>query len=373
MQVRYLEGQGAQAYSATLFFEPTGLRLQYADAAGALQTVFWPLEALVPAPVEARATLYLKSSAKAEAQIRFDTMDDYARLWAVYPGRRPALPGQATRQFTGTGGTQKLILMLMAGLLGLLVLGFLVVSNLGDWATALMPRSWDEKAGQALYRSLVRQGQVREDTALSLALGSFYKTAGLPSTFTPQLHYNRSDEVIAFALPGGPIVVNYGLLKAAGSPEALAGVLSHELGHVEHRHTFRQLAQMGALYLVASALVGDVTGVVAVLVEHGQQIFHLSYSRSMERDADEFALQALVRARIDPRGLPAFFEVLKRQEAARGGSNLPGWMNTHPDTDDRIAYLRTQMPRSAAVDTAKARRMQAAFALLKARLTESAE
>lgn len=373
MQVYYQDRLDGQAYLATLDLKPEGLSILFLDAAVDAPSVFWPAAAIKPAPVRARMVIYLKANGRPEAQIRFESDADYTQVLSAYPGRLPQEIGQATGQFTSAASTKGLVRVLLLAFAGLLLLGYLVLSNLGNLAIAMMPQSVDQKAGQAIYKALVRQGEVREDTILSSALEGFYKEIGLHSTFKPELHANRSAELNAFALPGGPIVVNEGLLKAAKTPQELAGVLAHELGHIEQRHTFQQLARMAAVYLIVSTLLGDVTGVVAVLAESGQQIFQLSYNRGMERDADAFALQTLTQARIDPRGLIGMFETLQRQHGASEESDIPSWLSTHPATEDRIRSIRKELPAQPQVDGAKASRLQAAFDLLKARLNESAE
>jgi predicted Zn-dependent protease len=141
----------------------------------------------------------------------------------------------------------------------------------------------------------------------------------------------------AFALPGGTVVVTDQLVELAADDAALAGVLAHEIGHVEGRHLMRQIISSTVVGAVVTLIAGDVSGVTAGLPA---ALANLSYSRDMEREADLYAVEVL-----KSKGMPIepFAQLLQRLQTVHGAGGASGWvryLQTHPDTEDRIAAIR---------------------------------
>ncbi|MFN9105739.1 MAG: M48 family metallopeptidase, partial [Betaproteobacteria bacterium] len=146
-----------------------------------------------------------------------------------------------------------------------------------------------------------------------------------------QLLFRRAEGpagVNAFALPGGTIVLLDGLVQMLGDPavadDRILAVLGHELGHVARRHVLRRLLQTAAVSLAATVLWGDTAGLAAnvpVLLSA------LSYSRDMEREADDFALAFLRANGMTPAPLIGLFQELEKLE---GKDRRTGFLSTHP-------------------------------------------
>lgn len=148
----------------------------------------------------------------------------------------------------------------------------------------------------------------------------------------------------AFALPGGPVWVHRGLIRAAATEAQLAGVLAHEVAHVSRRHAAAQLTKVAVANLGLSmlgAVLGNgtaaaATQTAAALIADGA---FLKFSRDDERDADRVGLDLLRRGGWDPRGMIELFELLRR-EAARDPGTVEGFFSSHPSPVDRITALR---------------------------------
>lgn len=155
-----------------------------------------------------------------------------------------------------------------------------------------------------------------------------------------------SEEVNAFAVPGGYLYVNLGLLRAAKNESELAGVLAHEIGHVVARHGAKQLTkQYGIEILVRMATGSDPTlteQIVGTVLQVGATGLLLKYSREDESEADRLAVQNVYDAGIDPNGLATFFETLLREGDGKP-SRIETMLSTHPPTPQRIRSVRAQI------------------------------
>ena len=138
----------------------------------------------------------------------------------------------------------------------------------------------------------------------------------------------RMKQVNAFAMPGNHIFVFSGLLDRAHSPDDLAGVLAHEMGHLELRHPTRGMIQQLGLSAALSLMFGgSAAGDVAMLATT------ISYTRDMEREADGRAIVLLERAKIHANGLSSFLRDLEKDDK----SLIPDWLSNHPGLEERAA------------------------------------
>lgn len=159
-----------------------------------------------------------------------------------------------------------------------------------------------------------------------------------------QFYLVNSDIVNAFALPGGPVVITRGILLTLKSESELAGILAHEIGHIERRHHARfiekQLAinlllQIGSLFLPQ-----DLSG--EILFRLGQisaGLLTLKFSRDQEREADETGFYLLIKSGYSPEGMLRVFEYFKGLEKTRP----PEWLSTHPLPESRIKEWKERL------------------------------
>jgi len=156
-----------------------------------------------------------------------------------------------------------------------------------------------------------------------------------------------SDEVNAFALPGGFFYVNSGLILAADEEAELAGVMAHEIAHVAARHATRQMtrAQWANLGTIPLIFVGGGIGyAVRSVASLALPMTFLSFSRGFESEADYLGLQYMYKAGYDPNDFVEFFEKLQAREKKKPGT-LAKAFSTHPPTPDRIAKSQEEIAR----------------------------
>src|SRR5688572_18108557 len=145
--------------------------------------------------------------------------------------------------------------------------------------------------------------------------------------------------VNAFAVPGGFIYVNRGLIDRTQNLSQLAGVLGHEIGHVVRRHSVQQMqkAQGANIGLVLGCTLLNVCGGQAAqaAIQVGGSALFAKFGRDDEREADVEAVKSTVRAGIHPKGIPEMFLILLN-ERQRSPSAVEGWFATHPGEEERI-------------------------------------
>jgi Peptidase family M48 len=173
------------------------------------------------------------------------------------------------------------------------------------------------------------------------------RVAGIPADLQhPEFHYTFEPvnvrEINAFALPGGPMFVNRGMIEAARSEGEVAGVMAHELSHVVLRHGTAQAskAQKYAIGQVAGAILGSIIGggwgqVISQGSQFGLGTAFLRFSREYERQADIMGSQIMARSGYDPRAMASMFQTIEKQ----GGPGGPQWLSDHPNPGDRAAYI----------------------------------
>ena len=173
-------------------------------------------------------------------------------------------------------------------------------------------------------------------------IGSRLAGAVPPEFRHPEFQYTfdvvNQKEINAFALPGGPMFLNRGMIEAAKSEGEVAGVMAHEMSHVALRHGTAQAssgqgAQIGGILgQIAGAIIGGTAGSI---ISTGSQVaagaYITKYSRAYESQADLLGAQMLARAGYDPREMANMFKTL----AEEGGSRGPEWLSSHPDPGNR--------------------------------------
>jgi predicted Zn-dependent protease len=155
------------------------------------------------------------------------------------------------------------------------------------------------------------------------------------------------------------MVINSGLILKARRAAELQGVIGHEIAHVTQQHGVRAVIRSTSLFVVAQALLGDASGIAAVLANAGPMLIFQAYSRDFEREADREGLALLRRARIDPHGMVDFFRLIlaeekrmlaevKDENARKVMEASRAFLGTHPETTERIDNLAQAIAREPA-------------------------
>jgi Zn-dependent protease with chaperone function len=206
-----------------------------------------------------------------------------------------------------------------------------VEHKLGDAVDREIRGSLDTQHLGAAFTCGNGPGETAGRAALGELVGKLEAAAALP--FPLHVDVVRRAEPNAMALPGGRIYVYDGLIEQAQSPDELAGVLAHEIGHVAHRDGTRTVLQTAGLSFLFGMMLGDFVGGGAVVIA-ARTVLKSSYSRRVEAAADAYSVDLMAKAGGDPHALGA---ILARIVADKDhGIKI---LLDHPETKDRIAAI----------------------------------
>ena len=176
---------------------------------------------------------------------------------------------------------------------------------------------------------------------LVAAIPAEYQHAGFQHTFDVV----DQKEINAFALPGGPMFLNRGMIEAAKTEAEVAGVMAHEISHVALRHGTAQATkgekfQIGSvLGQIAGAIIGGTAGsVISQGSQFGLGAYFLKYGREYETQADLLGAQMMARAGYDPREMANMFKTIE----AEGKSGGPEWLSSHPNPGNRYNAINRE-------------------------------
>jgi predicted Zn-dependent protease len=222
-------------------------------------------------------------------------------------------------------------------------------------AISLISVSDEIKLGREAQRQVAAQvPELSDSTVVSYVanVGRRLAARALGPRYPYTFRIANYRELNAFALPGGPVWIHRGIIQAAENESQLAGVLAHEISHIAKRHAAdqitKQLVANGLLGLLGAMLGNDGGG--ARTAQIGAQVlangYMLKFSRDDEREADAEGLKIMQRAGWDPRGMPEFMEILRREQGRDPGS-VEIFLSSHPALSERAATLRRTIGKRA--------------------------
>jgi Zn-dependent protease with chaperone function len=207
-----------------------------------------------------------------------------------------------------------------------------------DRLTPLVPQSLERRLGDVADAQVktVFGGKICDNgpgqAAFTKLVNAVRGSAGLDTSVQSAVLSNPIPN--AFALPGGKVYVFDGLLAKADNADEIAGILAHELGHLKHRDSTRNLIYNGGTSFLVGLLFGDITGSGA-LIFASRSLLTASYSREVEQNADTFSIDVMHRLGRSPKPMG---ELMFRVTGKEGDRSL-SILASHPLTEDRLARM----------------------------------
>ena len=209
-----------------------------------------------------------------------------------------------------------------------------------------MPRSAEASLGAIIAESVVEDSELCTDPALVGAVEQILVRL-VESMEGRRYEYRvrvlRDPEINAFALPGGEIFFNSGLLERAESEHEVAAVMGHEVQHIRQRHGLRSIVRSLGITVGVRAVLGDIGEGVAVLADYAGSLTSLKFGRDQERASDVGGIALMTTAGFDPQGAVNFFGKLAEDAGEPGtgvGLMFRTMTSTHPASSERTDRLR---------------------------------
>jgi beta-barrel assembly-enhancing protease len=203
-----------------------------------------------------------------------------------------------------------------------------------------VPVSWEVRLKDGIKRYIEHDSRVINDKRVTAAIDTIRSRLlahETDTTYHIEIIVVESDEVNAATLPGGLIVVFTPLIRLTSSPEELAAVLAHEIGHVVHRDPLKQMAkEFGVSAVLSMVNGGKAPPMVETMVK---RFLDIQYTREQESAADDYALRLLSAAHINPVCFADVMEKLSPDTLSEKTSAI-GYLATHPAMPERIANAR---------------------------------
>jgi beta-barrel assembly-enhancing protease len=267
------------------------------------------------------------ANAQAQAQLQAEAPPPLSELLM---GASRDISRQRRRSRFGVGALGAFLLLPLI-LLGVL---FWQSHNIAGWIAGYISIGQEQQLGDLAFKQATAGLKLRQSGLDAAAVRDIGQRLTRGSKYNYQWFLAEDPAINAFAVPGGYVVVNTGLIRAADSAEEVAGVLAHEVQHVERRHTLKNLLHSLGFRALLALVVGDFSG--TALGDAAATLSELKFGRDLESEADTLGLNALKQAGIAPQGMASFFAKLAKQEQ---GLAPPALLSTHPASEDRMQTL----------------------------------
>ncbi len=227
-----------------------------------------------------------------------------------------------------------------------LALGCVATGPGGKTSLILIPTSQEVAIGAGMAQQLAQTETALADNEWQLYLNEIgQKIVRVCDRKDIEYHFTviESDQINAFAAPGGYVYFYTGLLREMDNEAELAAVMAHEISHVVARHGIKRLqAIMGVSVAYEVAFGGESSEVIQTAVGLGLTLLTATYSRSNEREADDYGMTYMMRAGYHPEGMIGMFDKLASKGS--GGSDVfEQLLSSHPETQERINNARTRI------------------------------
>ena len=326
-QARFFDGQSNRKHLVTLTL---GEQCEIVESDASIAQ--WPFDMIrrVDAPpgvlrLSCQTALPLARLEIPEGSLATELAGRCPHLDADSPGRK--------------GSTARIVGWSLAALVSILLVVIYGVPFAAERLTPLVPQSFESRIGDAADKQIkiVFDGKVcdaRDGRAAFVKLvGALRGAASLDRSVDAAVL--SSDVPNAFALPGGKIYLFDGLLQKARNSDEIAGVLAHELGHVKHRDSMRNMIYNGGTSFLIGLLFGDVTGSSAILFA-SRTMFDATHTREAETNADAFSIDLMHKLGRSPKPMG---ELLLRVTGNEKDKNF-SFLSNHPFTEDRLELMR---------------------------------
>jgi Zn-dependent protease with chaperone function len=332
-------------YPATVFLSAVTITIRYTDENNQEKDVYWLAKDITGFQQQSiQSELQYKNSRGESERLSIRDEQLVQALNKTLSYHRAF--GNAPARVLGNVWTKlAIIALIIIGILLGLYLWF--IPWLGERIAKGFSKETEISMGDQMYKSMITQYKV--DDRKTAILNEFYKELHYDVGYPVSITVVESNEMNAFAMPGGHIVVYSTILEEMKTPEELAALLGHESSHIGLRHSLRNIFRDLSRKMFLALLFGNDSGITAVVVDNADALKQLQYSRSLETEADDNGLQLMAKNNINVQGMIKLMHMLQKESG--GGAETSSFLSTHPVFKDRIQNIEQQIKKMPAVTT----------------------
>lgn len=332
--ILYFDGKFSVSHQATLDLESDHWLINYVDQDQNEQIVRWEID-LIERDLGFES-LYIFRYGDFPKQT-FECKDEnlLVSLKKLYPEKAffaKKIDFLLNQNGTVIAGITCLLVGLLAGAY------FYILPWFAETVADNIPKSIEMRIGETMYENVI--SQYNKNDSLTHLVNDFVNEIDFKTDYPVEVTVVKEDQMNAFAMPGGHIIVFDKIISKMKTKEELAALLAHEVAHVHYRHSLKSISRSLSGYFLFSLIFNDINGITAVLADNSNMLLNLNYSRILEKSADEKAVGILKANGLDLNGFADLFTLLKSESNDSKTLNL---LSTHPLTDDRIKYAKDSL------------------------------
>ena len=322
---RYYDRQNLKEYLATVWLQPGTLFVQIETEAGN-QTFEWGASNLHSIETHPDGQVIVQNG---KQFIEVKDLYFKADLERNFQGKKLGKRGFFDQ--IGLGGC---LIGLLIVTLPFIAAYIWVIPVLANEAADKVPVDVEEKIGDTWFQALTAQYTI--DSSRTRLIQEFYDSLHYGGAYDMRISLVNEPVVNAFAMPGGHIVVFDSILQIMDAPEQLAALLAHEASHVQLKHSTRAIFRKMATTIAIVTIFGDFRTVAGLIAQQSDELAGLSYSRTLEMEADAHGLALMEAQAIPQQGMPDLFRHMESTIPKETSNKIPNFLSTHPALEERI-------------------------------------
>ena len=337
----YFDGKSSKGYPCNIEFTEAGVCISYkadiefTENESEQKPLVWNVNEIHTGHYARTEKVSLKYGSYPYQYIEVDDADFFTALKAYYPNKKF---NASYFEFLSKISAKGMIAIALGFAAFVVFCYFVILPPIAEIAAEHMPVSMEVELGDRLYNQTMQQVSINQ--ALTKQANEFWRALHVKSPYLVNITVIHENIANAYALPGGQIIVYDGIIKEMNDYDEFAALLAHEYTHARLRHGMRSMSRNLAGYIFVSVLLNDASGTFAILATNGNQLKELSFSRTLEHQADAGGYELLQSRNINPNGMLKLFKTLRNVE---GSLTVPAFISSHPLTTDRIEYIQQEL------------------------------
>ena len=323
-------------YNATIFLSSITLSIRYKDENNISNDVYWLAENISSFEDDPLGSV-----------LRYRNKDGQEERLVI---RDPELLHAIKKHFSHyrfvggwkhrvLGNTRNKIVIFLSFVVAIFLAGyFWLIPWLGEKIASNTSKEWEVNLGERMHQSMISAYKV--DSPHTALINAFFRELHYGLHYPISITVVDSKETNAFAVPGGHIVVYRPIIDKMTQPEELVALLSHEVSHIELRHSLRNIFRSLARKMFLMMIFGNESGLAGFLVNNADNLKGLEYSRALETEADNHGIDLMVSSKVDPEGMLGLMKMLEKETE---GKEPAGFLSTHPVFKSRIQNIEKRI------------------------------